>query len=260
MDHRIKLARDHFGIQTPEDWQEIRPEWIRQVDGVGPRTLDLIRLYLAARGLTLKDDATPAFWQKNLQTATIGGQIALSDNAITTEFTILIDQQEKHPWAFQGFMRNERPLIVPHRWKSLGPSHGDYSVAGCEGIVHVERKSIGDALGTFLSHGDRRDRWINTLEFLAEIDHGDVVIEGTVGQCLAAIVSRGSRSRTALCREFLGSVRSWSHRYSLNFWFLDDRRMAEGFAFGLLERGWKYATEMKSHKPTDNDAAVASIS
>lgn len=258
MDHRIKIARDHFGIQTPEDWQEIRPEWIRQVDGVGPRTLDLIRLYLAARGLTLKDDGTPAFWQKNLQTATIGGQIALSDNAITTEFTILIDQQEKHPWAFQGLQRDDKPMIVPTRFASLGPSHGDYTVAGCESWVHVERKSVPDALGTFLSHGDRRDRWIRTLDFLAEIPQGDVVIEGTIGQCIAEIRPRGSRSLTALRREFIGSVRSWSHRYDLNFWFLDNRRLAEGWAFGLLERGWKYCNELKS-PPQSSVESVASL-
>ena len=55
IDHRIEKARAHFKISEPSDWCNIRPEWIRQLHGVGPRTVDLIRLYLAARGLTLKE-------------------------------------------------------------------------------------------------------------------------------------------------------------------------------------------------------------
>jgi len=245
IDHRIELARSHFGITEPSQWCEIRPEWIKQIHNVGPRTLDLIRLYLAARGLTLKDDATVEFWQANLQSATIGGQIALTDNATTEEFTILIDQQEKHPWTFQGLGTEERPLIVPYRWQSLGPSHGDYSVAGCEAHVHIERKSLDDALGTFLSHGDRRDRWIHTLEFLAEIPSGCVIVEATQGQCLAGINQRGARSVISMRNEFMGSVISWASTYAIPFWFMDSRRLAERLAYKILKRGWRMATEQK---------------
>lgn len=253
IDHRIELAREHFGIREPSDWTDIRPEWIKQVRNVGPRTLDLIRLYLAARGLTLRDDATPEFWQRNLQTASIGGQVALTDNATTEEFTILIDQQEKQPWTFQGLGTQEAPLIVPYRWQSLGPTHGDYSVAGAERHVHVERKGLGDALGTFLSHGERRDRWIATLEFLAEIPCGCVIIEATQGQCLASIVPRGKRSVIAMRNEFMGSVILWSSTYCIPFWFMDTRRLAERLAYKILKRGWKVATEQKTPNVSASD-------
>lgn len=253
IDKRIALARDHFGIKEPSQWAEIRPEWIKQVEGVGPRTLDLLRLYLAARGLTLKDDATPEFWQANLQSATIGGQTAITDNARTEEFTILIDSQEKKPWTFQGLGTEQAPLIVPYRWQSLGPSHGDYSVAGCERHVHVERKSLEDALGTFLSHGDRRERWINTLQFLAEIPAGCVIIEATMGQCLASIVPRGQRSVLAMRNELMGSLLSWSMDYCIPFWFMDGRRLAERMAYKFLKRGWKVATEQKSRSVSTAD-------
>lgn len=253
IDHRIALARDHFKIEKPSDWAEIRPEWIKQVRNVGPRTLDLIRLYLAARGLTLKDDATVEFWQRNLQSATIGGQVALNDNAVTEEFTILVDQQEKQPWTFQGLGTEKQPLIVPYRWQSLGPTHGDYSVAGCERHVHVERKGLGDALGTFLSHGERRDRWIATLEFLAEIPAGCVIVEATQGQCLASIVPRGTRSVLAMRNEFMGSVLSWSSTYCIPFWFMDSRRLAERWAYKILKRGWMVATEQKGPNVSASD-------
>jgi hypothetical protein len=250
IDHRIEIARDHFKITQPSDWQEIRPEWIRKLHGIGPRTLDMIRLYLAARGLTLKDDATVEFWMANLQTASIGGQIALVDNAITEDFTILIDSQEKQPWTFQGFTEASRPVVIPFRWQSLGPSHGDYSVAGCQDYVHIERKSLEDALGTFLSHGDRRDRWEATLGFLAEIPSGHVIIEATQGQCIAAITSRGKRSAPALRNEFLGSVISWFETYGVPFWFLDQRRMAERMAYRILKRGWRKCTEQGVRQPS----------
>lgn len=258
IDHRIELARQHFGITEPSQWCEIRPEWVKQVNNVGPRTLDLLRLYLAARGLTLKDDATVEFWQANLQTASIGGQVALVDNSTVEEFTILIDSQEKHPWTFQGLGTQDQPIIVPYRWESLGPSHGDYSVAGAEHFCHVERKSIDDAIGTFLSHGDRRDRWLNTLTFLAEIPLGAVVIEGTYGQCLASISSRGKRSVLAMRNEFMGSVLSWQSEFMIPFWFMDSRRLAERMAYKILKRGWRVATEQKT-RPVSAADVIAEL-
>ncbi|TWU22478.1 hypothetical protein Pla52o_35340 [Novipirellula galeiformis] len=259
LEHLIAKARDHFKISEPSDWCEIRPEWIRNLHGVGPRTLDQIRCYLALRGLTLKDDATVEFWQRNLQTATIGGQISLVDTAKTEAFTILVDSQEKQPWTFQGFTDGDRPLIQPYVFKSLGPTHGDYSVAGCERYVHVERKSIDDALGTFLSHGDRQERWTRTLEFLAEIPHGSVVIEGTFAACIVAIKPRGTRSKSALINEFIGSVMSWQHTYGLQFWFLDTRRIAEKITHRLLKRGWRFATEQNSRRTVDVDELIKSL-
>lgn len=245
--HRIQLAAKHFNIQAPEDWQQIRPHWIRAVTGVGQQTLDQIRLNLAARGLTLLDDATPDFWQRNLRTAKIGDQISVSDTAVSVDFAILIDSQEKQPWTFQGMLvEDNRPLIVPIKWQSLGPSHGDYSLAGTEHWCHVERKSVEDAIGTFLSHGERGDRWKATLEYLAEIPHGSVVIEGSIGTCLNAIKPRGKRSQRALVREFRGSLQSWARNYCIPFWFADSRLYAERWAFGELQRAWREYCEEKS--------------
>jgi hypothetical protein len=259
--HRIKKASEHFGINTPEDWRNIKPEWIQAIDGVGPKTLDTIRIYLAMRGLTLRDDATVEFWMKNLQTAEIGGQLSLVDNQTTEAFTILIDSQEKQPWAFQGFLdANERPIIQPVKWQTLGPTRADYSVAGCEGWVHIERKSVADALGTFLSHGERRERWIRTMEFLAEIPYGHIVIEGTYGTCLGSITQRGKRTTRALLQEFDGSVMSWSDRYGVPFWFMDSPRLAEKKAQRILKRGWRKANEQSEQlSSVDVDVATARL-
>ena len=67
LDKKIQEAAAHFGVTAPEDWTEVPVSWLRQVPNVGPVTIDHLRIYLAARGLTLKDDATPEFWQKIIQ-------------------------------------------------------------------------------------------------------------------------------------------------------------------------------------------------
>jgi len=259
LEHLIKIPRDHFKIQEPSDWCNIRPEWIRMLDGVGPKCLDQIRVYLALRGLTLKDDGTVDFWMRHLKTAKVGGQISLIDTATTEAFTILIDAQEKQPWTFQGFVEKGQPIIQPIRWQSLGPSHGDYTVAGGERYVHVERKSVDDAIGTFLAHGERRERWERTLQFLAEIPYGHVIIEGSEGRCYATMQARGARSLAALRNEFMGSVLSWSDTYQIPFWFVDSTRLAEVKARRILKRGWLKATEQKQRPVSDIESLIADL-
>lgn len=53
-DSKMELLRFHFGIKKLEDWQEVLPASILSVDGVGPQTLNQIRLHLAGKGLTLE--------------------------------------------------------------------------------------------------------------------------------------------------------------------------------------------------------------
>lgn len=263
LDHLIRIAAEHFGIQKPDDWCAIRPEWIRQLDGCGPATVDHLRIYLAARGLTLRNDATPEYWQRNLSAARIGGQVSKSDQAITNPFTILIDVQEKQPFTFQGMLadaaENRRPLLVPTKYHSLGPSHGDYSIEGFERCVHIERKSMADAHGTFLSHGDRRDRWEATLEFLASIQCAAVVVECTIGQLIANVEARGKRSKGTLAKTIHRQVIAWAEDYRIPFHFCDDRRLAEITTFSILRRFYRHETQPKQEPGGQLDAVVADL-
>lgn len=264
LDHLIRIAAEHFGIAQPEDWCNIRPEWITTIDGCGPATLDHIRLYLAARGLTLADDHTPDYWNQHLSTAKIGGQLSPQDRALIVPFTVLIDVQEKKPFTFQGFKgdarENQRPLIVPTEIVSLGPTHGDYSIKGMEREVHVERKSMGDAHGTFLSHGERRDRWDATLAFLAEIPCGAVVIECTLGQLIQGVESRGSRNVATLAKTIHRQVIAWQEDWRIPFIFCDDRRLAEKTTFQILRRYHRQQVENRKQEPSRTiDEAVAQL-
>lgn len=262
LDHRIKIAREHFQIHTPADWQNVRPEWILHLPGCGPETLNHIRLYLVPHGITLRDDATPEFWAKQLGKARIGGQIADGDVLPTEPFTILVDTQEQQPWTFISMQVSGRLVITPYRFESLGASHGDYSIAGCVREIHVERKSIDDAIGTFLSHGERRDRWLNTLAFLAEIPAGSVAIEGTMGSVLNAIESRGRRSKETLRRTFFNQVHAWEQDFCVPFRFYDSRRLAEKGTFYILRRYWMAKHELKGTRQAESesvDDVIASL-
>lgn len=263
LEHQIGIAREHFGIRTPEDWCGVRPEWITQLHGCGPATVDHLRIYLAARGLTLRDDGTPAYWQQHLASARIGGQLSDTDDAIVLPFTVLIDTAEKKPYIFQGVRgdakEKRRTLIVPIEYRSLGPTHGDYSIDGYERMCHVERKSMADAQGTFLSHGERRDRWQNTLAFLAEIPTAAVVIECTFGQMIANVESRGRRSKGILAKTLHRQVLAWQEDYRIPFYFCDDRRFAEVTTLAILRRFYRKQMEEQLAEKHSTDAVIGDL-
>lgn len=243
LDSKIQKLRDHFGILDPEDWTEVSPDSVVAIPDIGPQTLDHLRLTLASRGITLKDDQTPAHWQSTLGTRHGATQVAKSDPAIVTPFTILVDTGEQQPFFFQGLTadanRQSRPLVVKTERKYLGKSHGDYSATGLEGWCHVERKSMGDAQSTVLGWGDRRDNFLETLDFLAEIPSSFVVIECTLATAIARMPSNGKKSIAENRKVFYRQVLAWMNDYRVPWLFCDDRRLAEVSTFRILERQWR---------------------
>lgn len=266
LDAQIKLAGEALGITTPEDWTQKTPEQVRAVHGCGPATVDHLRLYLAAKGLTLRNDATPAYWQANLAAARIGGQVAKTDRAVTCPFVVLVDKQEQQPWSFQGFMADadlgNRPLLVPCRVVSMGPTHGDYSIEGFEGACHIERKGPGDAHSTFLSAPgtDQRDRWEKTLQFLAGVQTAAIIVECSLGQMLTTLQARGKRSRSTLQKTIHRQVLAWEQDYRVPFIFCDSRRLAELTALAIMQRHYRHATkDQQAQNQLELDAAIAAL-
>lgn len=266
LDNQIKLAREAFSIVKPEDWCNITPAQVRTVHGCGPATVDHLRLYLAARGLTLRDDATPAYWQQNLASARIGGQVSKMDTAVTLPFVVLVDKQEQQPFLFKGCHcdadQNNRPLIVPIRIVSMGPTHGDYSIEGMEGTVHIERKGLGDALGTFLAapDTDHGQRWRRTLEFLAGVPTAAVVIEASLGATITAVQARGSRTRPNLQKTLHRQILAWEQDFRVPFVFCDTTRLAELTTLAILRRHYRHANQSPPvPKDLDLDQAIAAL-
>lgn len=264
LDAKFLKVKQHFGIFTFEDWKRVSPAEVLSVPDIGPVTLEHIRIYLAARNLTLRDDQTPEFWRKHLSEAKIGGQMTETDIAVTCPFSILIDSQEKHPFTFTDLSadadREFRPLIVPIIWRSLGVSMGDYSIDGHEGQCHIERKSLEDAHGTILGWGERRARFERELANLAQMECSAVVVECSFIQLVQQAPSRGRKTAQENAKILMRQVMAWQQDYRVPWMFCDSRRLAEIVTFRLLERFWRKRQErIKKREKQESQLELAGI-
>ena len=266
MDARFKKLSEHFGIQKPDDWQNISPSSILAIHDVGNATLNMLRLHLAARGLTLRDDQTPAFWQMHLSDARIGAvQISESDQAVVCPFRIICDSREQQPFAFKG-MRSDsdqagRPMLVQTVTASLGDALGDYAIDGLWHHCHVERKSQSDAHGTILGWGERRKQFQETLSNLAELPSSAVVIECTMGELIRSAPSRGKKSAGDNAKILHRQVMAWMDDYRVPWLFCDNRRLAEITTFRWLYRYWRHhqADQAGAMKATKDQAELDAV-
>lgn len=240
LDSKILAIKQRFGISSPEDWANIRPSQILAIDGIGPVTLDMVRIWLASRELTLLDDGTPELWKQRLGESKIGAVMGEADIAESCPFTILIDSQEKQPFSFSDMTGDGGiPLLVKTQWKSLGTGRGDYSIEGLEGTCHLERKSRNDAHGTILGWGERRERFVRELENLAAMDCAAVVVECSFEELIATAPQFGKRTSVENSRTLFRQVLAWQQDYRLPWVFCGSRRMAELATFRILQRCWK---------------------
>lgn len=279
LDSKIQRVELHFGISRLEDWDTVRPEWITSIDGIGPATLDQIRLHLAVRGRTLLNDRTPEYWQAKLGSIRAGQVMADEELSIVNPFTIIVDSMEQLPFTFQGIAADRSKwtadirwrvdqgladagqvvLTVPVEWRALGTSHGDYSLIGHEGHCHVERKSIDDAHGTILGWGERRERFERELEFLSSIECAAVVVEGSFSQVLADVGARGKKSVDENRKTLHRQVLAWQQDYRVPWIFCDSRRLAEITTFRILERYWKKSGNKVKQEINEAQQVLASL-
>lgn len=87
---------------------------------------------------------------------------------------IIVDTREQAPWTFEG----QRGIELVRAKLAAG----DYSVAGLEHRVAIERKSLDDWTGTVLRD---RKRFYRELELLRAYDFRAVIIEAGVREILA---------------------------------------------------------------------------
>lgn len=149
-------------------------------------------------------------------------------------FTVLIDQQEKHAYRFGGLHADSalqyRPLAIRTRIAHL--KTGDYSIAGADRLLSIERKSLDDLFGT-LSSEKRRDRFEREHERLAALNFAAVVIEASWDRILQG------HHRCALNPKTIFRTHcSWLVRYGVPWITCENRRLAEITTFRLLEKWW----------------------
>jgi ERCC4-type nuclease len=147
---------------------------------------------------------------------------------------IIIDTREQDPWPFAG---------LPQRIATLAT--GDYSLAGFESRVAVERKSKEDAYGCV---GAGRRRFTDCLGRLAQLDRAAVVIECS----LAAFSIPPARTRID-ARMAVGSYISWSCTYRIPVFWCENRDYAERVALRFLMAFVKHQGLIASTLRTSKD-------
>lgn len=154
-----------------------------------------------------------------------------SKKPLDNPFTILIDQREKAPYFFTGLRAGSknscRPLVVPTEFAHL--KTGDYSIAGMEDRICIERKSLADLYSTL---GSNRDRFEREHERMTEFDFAAVVVEASI----ARVILNPPKESRLLPKSVYGTAMAWMVRYNVPWLFVEDRVLAEKTTFKLLEK------------------------
>jgi ERCC4-type nuclease len=145
---------------------------------------------------------------------------------------IVIDTREQLPYRFQT------PAI-----SGTLPT-GDYSLAGAEDLIAIERKTRDDLISCLC---DGRERFERELYRGRALDFFALVIECT----LSDIVSGNYRSKMTP-RSAIQSILTFSVRYRLPVFFVETRNYGARVTESLL---LKYAKEMKKRAEAILEAA-----
>lgn len=151
--------------------------------------------------------------------------------------TIVVDTREQKPYEFTGFLCDAQdgggPMSIPTVRGTL--ASGDYSLAGFETQVAVERKSLPDLYSTL---GQDRERFEREIQRLNGYAFAAVVIEADWDQIRFEPPLRTQLEPKTVYR----TVLSWQQRYrGVHWWAVRCREAAEATTFRILERFWKNA-------------------
>ena len=133
---------------------------------------------------------------------------------------IIRDTREQDGFTFKdGF--DHAPVV-----RTATLDHGDYSIAGFEHRIAIERKSLQDLVGCL---GRERERFIRELVRLRGYDFAAVVVEEPMAS-LRAGHFRGALDPKAGEQ----SVWAWAQRFGIAFYFCAGKADAERVTFDLL--------------------------
>ena len=152
---------------------------------------------------------------------------------------VVIDTREQHPYSFADItdvVRGE-PQVIAVRTEVRTLASGDYSLAGYEHRVAVERKSKQDLFGTV---GQGRDRFERELVRLNGMQFAAVVVEAEWSEVMGDPPPHTQLQPKTIYR----SVLAWQQRFTrVHWWFMPGRAAAEVTTFRVLERFWKERME-----------------
>lgn len=159
--------------------------------------------------------------------------------ATSNPFTIIIDTREQTPWAFP----DEQPLM------SAALPAGDYSIAGYEQVIALERKSLNDLVGTVIRD---RDRFHRELVKLKSYRRKAVVIEASI-----ADVFECRYKSEAHPYSILGAVQSLHMTFDIPFLWWHSREYAQWMAAKWFEHAWKKIQKWEAQGEGTEEASVS---
>ena len=133
------------------------------------------------------------------------------------DFAITIDTREQKPYGFA--CRTERRKL----------DAGDYAVAGLEGRIAVERKSLSDFVHTVIHDADR---FRAELQKLSEMDLACVVVEADLDDVLRGL--RQADLRSVSPQSVLGAALHIAVRQRVPVYWCGSRQAACAFTEAFL--------------------------
>lgn len=139
--------------------------------------------------------------------------------------------------------REQRPLdLAPMKIERKGLTTGDYSIAGLEHVIAVERKSLDDLLQCI---GQERERFDREMHRILAYPHKMLVIEATW-----ADIRAGKWRQKVHANAVAGSLLGWMSK-GIPVFFAPDHDSAGGivrhFLFLSARRRWEEARAMVPH-------------
>lgn len=134
---------------------------------------------------------------------------------------IIRDTREQDGFTFKSGCYLPPPIVTVGTLNS-----GDYSLAGFEAKVAVERKSLQDLVGCL---GRERERFVRELERLRGLDSACVVVEAPASALMAGAY-RGALDPKAGWQ----SVVAWQMRYGVPFIWCAGKDDAEAACYDFL--------------------------
>ena len=170
---------------------------------------------------------------------------------------IVVDTREQLPFSFAGIRADGGAWPPRDRGKTLivecvagTLASGDYSLAGAETRVAVERKSVADLFNTL---GQGRERFVRELFRLNSYQFAAVVVEAD----WSTILHNPPPFSQLLPKTVMRSVIAWQMAFPRVHWnFLPDRRHAEIWTFRVLERFWREECKRKRLEDDLNKSAA----
>ena len=146
--------------------------------------------------------------------------------------TFVIDTREKEPYDFGSDRVTATRRALPA---------GDYSLAGWEDAVAVERKTLEDLVSTVIRS---RKRFHKELERLAGYKAACIVVEANLSDILAERYRSGAHPNAVL-----GSVLSIAVDLGVPVFFCSNRQGARAFVEGYLCRVHRIASTQWQPQP-----------